>query len=42
MEGSFSGVQAKEASRLTHDQRVKLKDAMIKAERVLKVQKNVW
>lgn len=42
VEGSFSGVQAKEASRLTHDQRVKLKDAMIKAERVLKVQKNVW
>ena len=28
--------------RLTHDQRVKLKDSMARAERVFRVQKNVW
>ena len=42
MEGSFSGGQAREATRLTHDQRLKLKDSMARAERVFRVQKNVW
>ena len=44
MEGSFSGGQGggREATRLTHDQRLKLKDSMARAERVFRVHKNVW
>ena len=32
----------RETSRLTHDQRVRLKEAMARAERVLRIHKNVW